>query len=127
MIATVVCCFIADPVTSLLVNLLAEIAIDLYYRSHKKNYCNNLNCSQYNSFWNVCRIIRSINLDFSIEYVKCLSNCSICLNEQKDFFWAKCMIDVARNSLRKLSVNLNMEIALPPDFVTQKNISLVSR
>lgn len=72
-----------------------------------------MNCSQYNSFWNVCRIIRSINLDFSIEYVKCLSNCSICLNEQKDFFWAKCMIDVARNSLRKLSVNLNMEIVLP--------------
>ena len=25
-----------NPVTSLLVNLLAEIAIDLYYRSHKK-------------------------------------------------------------------------------------------
>lgn len=26
------CCFIPDPVTSLLVNIAAEIAIDFYYR-----------------------------------------------------------------------------------------------
>lgn len=36
MVATVACGFIEDPVTSLLVNLFAEIAIDLYYRCHKK-------------------------------------------------------------------------------------------
>lgn len=26
------CCFIPDPVTSLLVNIVVEIAIDFYYR-----------------------------------------------------------------------------------------------
>ena len=31
-VVTVACCFIPDPVTSLLVNIAAEIAIDFYYR-----------------------------------------------------------------------------------------------
>lgn len=53
------------------------------------------------------------NLDFSLEYVKCLSNYSLVLNEQKDFFWAKCMIDVARNSLRQLPVAHNVGIVFP--------------
>ena len=53
------------------------------------------------------------NLDFSLEYVKCLSNYSLVLNEQKDFFWAKCMIDVARNSLRQLPNAHRMGIILP--------------
>ena len=53
------------------------------------------------------------NLDFSLEYVKCLSNYALVLNEQKDFFWAKCMIDVARNSLRQLPDAHRMGTILP--------------
>lgn len=53
------------------------------------------------------------NLDFSLEYVKCLSNYSLVLNEQKDFFWSKCLIDVARNTLRQLPAAHNTGLILP--------------
>lgn len=60
-------------------------------------------------FFTDAKYLYERNLDFSLEYAKCLANYSLVLNEQKDFFWAKCMIDVARNSLRHLPAMRNME------------------
>lgn len=45
------------------------------------------------------KFLHEKNLDFGLEYVKCLSNYALVLEEQNNLFWAKCMIDVARNSL----------------------------
>ena len=85
-------------------NVLASLGTTYYYL---KDY---VRASQ---FFTDAKYLYEKNLDFSIEYVKCLNNYSMVLNEQKDFFWAKSMIDVARNSWRQLSVAHNMSVTLP--------------
>lgn len=85
-------------------NVLSGLgAIYYYYKDYGKAA----------QFFTDAKYLYERNLDFSIEYAKCLANYSLVLNEQKDFFWAKCMIDVARNSLRNLPTMRNMGVALP--------------
>lgn len=84
-------------------NVLSGLGTTYYFL---KNYAK---ASQY---FTDAKYLYEKNLDFSLEYVKCLSNYSLVLNEQKDFFLAKCMIDVARNTLRQLPAAHNMGIVL---------------
>ncbi len=53
------------------------------------------------------------NLDFSLGYVNCLKNYAMVLSEQKDFFWAKCLIDVASSTLQGISSLPNSDVVLP--------------
>lgn len=75
-----------------------------------------------NQYFTTAKYLYEKNLDFSLEYVKCLNNYALVLNEQKEFFWAKCMIDVARNTLRQLPSAHNLESIVMPILSSMSTI-----